>query len=163
ARKKSSASGVRACHRSKTTSFGRQPRRVRTRRMRTMVEARTASQNLEQRQIVAKRADQITPQRLRWLWPERIPLGKITIFAGVPGEGKSLATIDIAARVTTARKYFDAVNPLLASEVLFIAEEDEPGDALVPRLMAAGADRSKVHIQNGMSLGGQVTTNRVRL
>ena len=90
--------------------------------------------------VVTDRADKIVPRILRWLWPDRIPLGKVTLFVGLPGEGKNLATIDVAARVTAARKYPDAQNPLPASEVLFVAEEDDPEDALVPRLMAAGAD-----------------------
>ena len=42
----------------------------------------------------------IKPQPLRWLWPSRIPLGKLTLLVGDPGLGKSLLTIDIAARVS---------------------------------------------------------------
>ena len=98
-----------------------------------------------QRKIITECADQIIPRKLRWLWPERVPLGKITVFAGLPGQGKSLVTVDIAARLTTASKYFDSENPLPASEVLFVAGEDDPEDALVPRLMAAGADCSRIH------------------
>jgi hypothetical protein len=92
------------------------------------------------------RADKITPKRLRWLWPQRIPLGKVTVFGGVPGIGKGLASIDVAARVTTGRDYPDAKNPLPPSEVLILSCEDDPEDALVPRLQAADADLSKVHI-----------------
>jgi putative DNA primase/helicase len=107
------------------------------------------------RQITTERADQIAPRKLRWLWPERIPLGKITVFAGMPGQGKSLATLDIAARVTTGSKYPDAANPLPPSEVLLVAGEDDPEDALVPRLMAANADRSRVHILKAVRVSGQ--------
>jgi putative DNA primase/helicase len=116
-----------------------------------------------QRQIVTERADQITPRKLRWLWPNRIPLGKVTIFAGLPGEGKSLVTDDIGARVTTARKYPDADNPLPASEVLFVAGEDDAEDALVPRLMAAGADLSKVYILKAVRMSGHTTDHSLRL
>lgn len=121
-----------------------------------------ASKALE-RQIVTERADQITPRKLRWLWPERIPLGKVTVFAGLPGEGKSLATVDLAARVTTASKYPDSENPLSASEVLFAAREDDPEDALVPRLMAAGADMSKVHVLKAVRVSGQANDRGLRL
>lgn len=109
----------------------------------------------QDRTIVAKRADQIATRRLHWLWPERIPLGKITTFAGLPGEGKSLATVDIAARVSTGREYPDSENPLTASEVLFVAEEDDAQDALIPRLTAAGADLSKVHILEAVRVNGR--------
>jgi len=113
------------------------------------------------RRITTERADKITPRKLRWLWPDRVPLGKVTIFAGLPGQGKSLATVDIAARVTTASKYSDASNPLPPSEVLFVAEEDDPEDALVPRLMAANADRSRVHILKAVRVSGQDDTLRL--
>jgi len=36
----------------------------------------------------------IPAQKLRWLWPGRVPLGKLTLFAGDPGLGKSLVTLD---------------------------------------------------------------------
>ncbi len=39
-------------------------------------------------------------QPVAWLWPQRIPLGKVTLLAGDPGLGKSLLALDIAARVT---------------------------------------------------------------
>ena len=42
----------------------------------------------------------IAPERLQWLWPGRIPLGKVTVIAGDPGLGKSLVTLDLAARVS---------------------------------------------------------------
>ena len=115
------------------------------------------------RQITTQRADQIAPRKLRWLWPERIPLGKVTIFAGLPGQGKSLATADIAARVTNATEYPDAANPLPRSEVLFVAGEDDPEDALVPRLIAAGADLSRVHILTAVRVHGQEASDSLRL
>jgi putative DNA primase/helicase len=81
------------------------------------------------------------------LWPKRIPLGAITTFAGIPGEGKSLVVADIVSRITRNREFLDAQNPLgETGDVLIIAGEDDPATALVPRLMAAGADISHVHI-----------------
>lgn len=115
------------------------------------------------RQFVTVRADQITPRKLRWLWPGRIPLGKVAIFAGLPGECKSLATVDITARVTTANKYPDADNPIPASEVLLIAREDDAEDVLVPRLRAACADLSKVHILKDILVSGQSASDSLRL
>jgi putative DNA primase/helicase len=44
---------------------------------------------------------------VRWLWPGRIPLGKVTLLAGDPGNGKSLLTIDIASRVTRGTAWPD--------------------------------------------------------
>jgi hypothetical protein len=45
------------------------------------------------------RASQITPKKVEWLWRDRIPLGKLTTFAGVGGLGKTFVLCDIAARV----------------------------------------------------------------
>lgn len=36
-----------------------------------------------------------------WLWPGRIPRAAVTLLVGDPGRGKSLLTLDVAARVTT--------------------------------------------------------------
>lgn len=86
-------------------------------------------------------------KRLQWLWPGRIPLGKITSFAGLPGEGKSLVTCALAAAVTSQRSFPDgSANPLSEPcDVLFISSEDDLEDTMTPRLTAAGADLSRVH------------------
>ena len=47
------------------------------------------------RAVVRKLAD-VLPERLEWLWPGRIPLGKLTLLAGDPGLGKSFLTLDMA-------------------------------------------------------------------
>src|SRR5829696_10477284 len=43
---------------------------------------------------------EVEPERIEWLWPGRIPLGKLTVVDGDPGLGKSAMTLDIAARVS---------------------------------------------------------------
>ena len=118
---------------------------------------------MSQAQILVERADQISPRKLRWLWRGRIPLGKLTILAGLPGEAKSLATIDIAARVTTARNYPHSENPLPASEVLLVAGEDDADDAIIPRLLAADADLSKVRILKAVRQTGLAADRSLRL
>ena len=96
----------------------------------------------------------IVPKPLRWLWPGRIPLGKLTLLIGDPGLGKSLLTADIASRV--ARTVRDAEiqeagtfsdgAPCESGSVIFLSAEDDPADTIRPRLDAAGADVSRVHI-----------------
>src|SRR5260370_874176 len=44
----------------------------------------------------------LTPATVEWLWPGRLPLGKLVLLDGDPQEGKSLLTLDWAARLTTA-------------------------------------------------------------
>ncbi len=48
-------------------------------------------------------ADAVAETQINWLWEGRIPLGAITLLDGDPGLGKSLITIDLAARVSTGR------------------------------------------------------------
>lgn len=96
----------------------------------------------------------IVPKPLRWLWPGRIPLGKLTLLIGDPGLGKSLLTIDIASRVTrgtsleaqTPSASFPDGAPCESGTVIFLSAEDDAADTIRPRLDAAKADVSRVHI-----------------
>jgi archaellum biogenesis ATPase FlaH len=103
----------------------------------------------------------IKPEPLRWLWPGRIPLGKPTVIAGDPGLGKSLLTLDIAARVSTGAAFPDGAACDQGSVVLLSAEDDA-GDTIRPRLDAAEADVSRIHlleaVRNVMADGKAVET-----
>ena len=48
-------------------------------------------------------ADNVNLLPLQWLWPNRIPLAKLTLLIGDPGVGKSLLIADLAARISAAR------------------------------------------------------------
>jgi putative DNA primase/helicase len=94
-------------------------------------------------------------QNVQWLWPGRIPLGKVTLLSGDPGTGKSLLTIDIASRVTRGAAWPDeeqnppSALPLPLSRpgsVLILSIEDDLGDTIRPRLDAAGADPKRVFV-----------------
>ena len=85
---------------------------------------------------------QVTAKPVEWLWHPRIPKGKVTIFDGDPGVGKSTICCDITARVTTGEPWPDDLdaNPREPGSVLWLSAEDADDDTLVPRLLAAGAD-----------------------
>lgn len=51
-------------------------------------------------ELEVDRASDAQPEPLEWLWPGRIPLGCLTLLAGEPDTGKSLVTMDLAARVS---------------------------------------------------------------
>ena len=40
-----------------------------------------------------KHANQVVAQPLSWLWPDRIPLGKLVLLDGDPDLGKSLIAL----------------------------------------------------------------------
>ena len=56
---------------------------------------------------VTVRVSDVQPERVEWLWPERIAIGKVSMIAGDPGLGKSMATLDLASRVTTGAGWPD--------------------------------------------------------
>jgi hypothetical protein len=92
-------------------------------------------------------ASDVKPERVRWLWDDHIPLGKLTIFDGDPGVAKSTATIDLAARVTGSWGMPDGSEAnTTPSGVVIVSLEDGIADTIVPRLIAAGADLTKLRI-----------------
>ena len=87
----------------------------------------------------------VVPTSVRWLWPGRIAIGRLTLLVGRPGEGKSFLTTDLAARVSTGRPWPDGSEGVSGS-VIFICAEDDPADTLRPRLDAHGADVRRTHL-----------------
>lgn len=85
----------------------------------------------------------IPPEQVRWLWPRRVPFGKLTILCGDPGLGKSFITLDLAARLSSGTAWPDGGVPQIGSTVILTAE-DGLADTVRPRLDAMGADVSRV-------------------
>lgn len=103
-----------------------------------------APQNHSETQVGTLLSD-VEPEEVRWLWPGRIPLGKLTILDGDPGLGKSNLTLDIAARVTTGRPMPDGPSGLdRLSGVVILTLEDGLADTVRPRVDASGGDPSRI-------------------
>jgi putative DNA primase/helicase len=94
---------------------------------------------------IAKASD-IKLKALQWLWPDRFALGKVGIIAGLPDEGKGQVGSFICTAVTTAGQWPCDEGTAPDGNVVLLSAEDDPGDTLVPRLLAAGCDISRVHI-----------------
>ncbi len=88
----------------------------------------------------------IKPEPINWLWPERIALGKLTLIAGDPGLGKSLISVTISAAISKGYAWPVGGTSAPIGDIVFISAEDDPGDTVRPRLDAAQADCSHVHI-----------------
>ena len=86
----------------------------------------------------------IRPEKPKWLWDRRLPQGKLAILEGDPGEGKSMITVDWAARVSTGRPMPLESGKRAPAGVVILSAEDNPNDTIHPRLIAAGADMSRV-------------------
>jgi AAA domain len=92
------------------------------------------------------RITDIRPQAISWLWPAYVPRGKLTLLDGDPEYGKSLITIDVAARLSRGRPLPDGSAGGPVRRTLFLQAEDSAEDTLRPRLEAAGADFEHVFV-----------------
>lgn len=102
--------------------------------------------------LATTRLDLIRPEPVRWLVEGLIPLGKLTLFAGDGGHGKTTLTLELAAGVSTGRPVLGipSATPTVG-EVLLVSCEDDFGDTIVPRLLALGADLGKIHRVDGVT------------
>jgi len=98
------------------------------------------------------KASEVITKPVEWLWDKRIPKGKLTMFDGDPDVGKSVITMDLAARVSTGRTFPDGA-PCQPGNVLVVNVEDAADDTIVPRLKAHGADLERIVVIDGMPDG----------
>ncbi len=97
----------------------------------------------------------LNPQPVAWLWRHWLALGKLHILAGAPGQGKTTLAIAMAATVTIGGRWPDGTR-CTSGNVLIWSGEDDPEDTLLPRLLAAGADRDRCHFIKGSLRDGAV-------
>jgi hypothetical protein len=97
---------------------------------------------------IIKPFSEIKIKPVDWLWPERIPVGMLTIYAGNPGLGKSSLSLDLAARLSSGTPFPDG-SPCSVGDTLILAGEDLPDYTIKPRLEALGANMERVHILLG--------------
>ena len=100
----------------------------------------------EETRLVVKCAADIKPEKIDWLWDQRLPLGKCVLVAGEGGLGKSMVLAGIAATVSRGKEWPCSEGQSRCGSVIILSAEDDAADTIVPRLMAADADCSKVHI-----------------
>ena len=97
------------------------------------------------RTLVVKTLSEVQPEDVRWLWAARIPLGKLTVLDGDPGLGKSLVTLDLAARVSTGSPMPGETARGEPADVVLLTAEDGLADTVRRRLDAGVADVSRIH------------------
>ncbi len=122
-----------------------------TERQRRMLEKVIHPDPKQARAILERLAD-VTREFLDWLWPGRIPLGKLTLLAGDPGLGKSFVTLDIASRVSCGAAWPDM--PLFKQTpggVILLNAEDDLADTIAPRLDKMKADDTRIFAIQGIA------------
>ena len=105
--------------------------------------------------VVLVNGSTLTPQAVRWLWAYWLALGKLHILAGAPGQGKTTIAIAAMATVTIGGRWPDGTR-CEPGNVLMWSGEDDPADTLLPRLLAAGADRSRCYFVSGTRIDGEL-------
>jgi hypothetical protein len=83
------------------------------------------------RRVVAIAAADVHREQVSWLAPGRVPLGMVTVLAGIGGLGKSTWTCVLAAEND--------------GPTLIATAEDSPETTVRPRLEAVQADLDRVH------------------
>jgi hypothetical protein len=99
-------------------------------------------------------AADIEPEHVEWLVDQSFPLGMLAVIGGQPGLGKSQISINLAAGVTTGKGLPGTGRFSNIGSVIILANEDDAARTIRPRLDAAGADISKVHIVEGVAREG---------
>ncbi|WP_180160646.1 AAA family ATPase [Acinetobacter sp. YH01004] len=88
--------------------------------------------------------ENIQVQPIHWLWEGWLPLGKMTILAGAGGCGKTNLSLALISTITRGGNFPDGVLCENSGKVLIYSTEDDSSDTLKPRLIANGANVSKV-------------------
>ena len=108
----------------------------------TEADARNASAS----EIISKPLSDYEPRSIEWLWPSRIPIGKLVIVQGNPEVGKSYTMLDAAARITTGRCWPDCDVSPERGRVVLLSSEDDPHDTIRPRFDRLGGDATMVDV-----------------
>ena len=104
--------------------------------------------------VVLTRASDLTPKAIDWLWLHWLARGKLGILAGPPGQGKTTIALAVLAIVTSGGRWPDGTR-CEPGNALMWSGEDDTADTLVPRLIAAGADLSRVYFVTATRIGGE--------
>jgi hypothetical protein len=94
--------------------------------------------------LIDEPLSRVRPEALRWLWEPYLASGKLAVLDGDPGVGKSLVTLDLAARLSAGRPLPDGKPGGPPLVTLLLNAEDDGGDTTRPRAEAAGADLDRV-------------------
>jgi len=94
----------------------------------------------------------IEPEEVRWLWKSRIPRGKITIFDGDPGLGKSWCSLAVASAITKGLPLPGDGNLEIRKpgDVLLLTAEDGLADTISNRLAGMDVDQNRIFALEGV-------------
>ena len=90
--------------------------------------------------------DSIQVKEIDWLWYPYIPMGKITIIEGDPGQGKTSLVLKIAAILSNGGILMGDTEKRDAINIIYQTAEDGLSDTIKPRLIKENADCNRIYI-----------------
>jgi AAA domain len=88
----------------------------------------------------------VVPERVQWLWRNRIPRSMLSMLCGDPGTGKSFSSLAVAAAVSSGNPLPDGDARGEPQNVILWNAEDSKSHTIRPRAQAAGADLGRLFI-----------------
>jgi putative DNA primase/helicase len=108
--------------------------------------------------LVTALAADLEMRGVEWLWRGRFALGKIGLIAGLPDYGKGQIAAFLAAAVTATIELPCDEGTAPQGNVIWFNAEDDARDTVLPRLVAAAAETTRVHFVNGTRKNGEDKT-----
>lgn len=99
---------------------------------------------MEDKKRLLRYYSEVTVQEVQWLWFPYIPLGKLTLIQGDPGDGKTTLLLHIASLLSRGAEMPYSKSPTIYGNSIYQSIEDSPGDTIKPRLIREGADCGKI-------------------
>jgi len=115
------------------------------------------SDGATKREVIFLCGKDLNPEPVSWLWQDWLAKGKLHILAGAPGQGKTTLALTLGAIVTSGGKWPDGW-PCYSGNILIWSGEDDAADTLLPRLLAAGADKNKCYFITGTRVNGEISS-----
>ncbi|GHU92070.1 hypothetical protein FACS1894202_14450 [Clostridia bacterium] len=90
-------------------------------------------------------AADIQTRPINWLWAPYLPIGTASVLFGEGGDGKSFASLAIAAAISNGTLLPGMTEPFPASDVIVQNAENGWAQVIKPRLEMLGADCARIH------------------
>jgi DNA polymerase bacteriophage-type len=90
-------------------------------------------------------AADVVAKPMDWLWQDHLARGSLEMMTGLPGEGKSQVQCQYVTCATTGRAWPNGRNGVSPGRAIMLTAEDNLAQIVKPRLLAAGADCTRVH------------------
>ena len=104
---------------------------------------------IEKRRPILTVLSDVEPEKVDWLWQDRVARGKYNVLAGMADVGKTTVALDIAARMSLGGTWPDGTVCPKGRSIVMTAE-DGIADTIVPRIITLGGDRAHIAVLEGM-------------